>query len=1157
MVSAALARSAPMPALDPAHDSVHSLLAILYGSGGVDDASAQGLPHGAVAAEAASYLRSLSTLSLHDLRSQPDQLDFKAKDLDRQLSDLCITQTDAFIRLYQAEQSFVPALSSLSGNLDTLLTKSLPDLESAAAAFHEASQPCLHERQRIQALADEYERGSLADLLELPKLVETCVRARHYAEALQLGDHIATLTLGAFQGRHSSPQGLHSSLVAAPSKRSTVQGSGDRSDRHGEVLISLLYETWTHLSKMKMDLVATMQRPGLQLPSAKKAASLLRKLHTLGQHINPLSKLSLSVIASFPDLRLDPSQLCLCYLRARYRLLNESLDRIVGATIDVGAYLRRYIDAWREGLTETLGIATALFSGPDDMGSVSGGSSAVLTPSYLLSAYTCTALDKLRATLEAQLPRLGHPSSAFSGSTKNVASVEDSASMFAAVHTQLSYTSAALSRYGLDFGPMLVYAGTSHVAQKRAAPALDLLELSWLDVLRGQIAAAFQGCTATLPLDPSTRPSVKGERKSGPTMPSAWLISAPRSAELVALPISRINSIDLAFAPDAAVAHFPPFVALLNGIAAVFNGLRLFAPQRLAPLLQSTLEAQYVDLADRLLRYAEGIEAAEALSFSSGLVEAALSDGDADLFVDLSAEQHQSLELELRREGELAVLSRSLVAFDRLLVQWTTYVLQCGVYGRSCETATRLDAELQSSLARLVDFAERCEENRRRNGGRRSEEAKSRQAARLQRLEEEEQRRKAEEEERRCAEEAEAARLRKVQKEQERLRMEAEEKARTEEARRIAEEERKRKDDEEERRRKQEEERKRKEQEAERIKKEAEEEQKRREAEEAERKRRAAEEEAEKLRRQQQEEKEERRRKEEEKARHVAEEEERERKRQEVEVAAAAREAEEERQRQEHEEHRRKQEKQRLEAEDEERKWREAAEAERRRVEAEEAERREQEEEEKQRVERERAAQEKEREAKEQEERDKAVAAAAAAAAGAGAVVAAEKQRQLEGQEGQSMQGAEAAEAAAEHKPEDRPVKAETKRDEANMAPPLTTTATMTSLSSVKKTNLAEKLRLRKEQREREAAAAKVATSKQDVDQQPAQPSANEAGTADEEAAAATAKTGAEAAVNETEQATSKEAETAATPAEAKSHTTTSDASAAPCSEAGNEDEPA
>ncbi|CDS00213.1 hypothetical protein, partial [Sporisorium scitamineum] len=468
--------------------------------------------------QVASYIRSLSNFSLTDLKTQPQQLQSKSEALHQQLSELCISQTDAFVHIHHAEQQFAPSLSHFATRLDDLIANTLPDLQAAADAFVSASQPVLAERERVHNVADQYQRGHLSDLLEIPPLVQTCVKAGHHSEAIQLAEHLVNL----LKQSHEAP--------IAASSSDTLHGQRS-------TYLSLLIEALSHLASMKADLISSFSKTGLKLPAALKSVTILRRLNQFESSLPNLPDWQL-VLASaqaitnalVPQLSMTENQLCLAFLKARIRSFHSALDAMGSpSSFSSEAYLRRYIDLWRQEMADTLGMAFPLFIDHASSASLNqskdDASSDMVTPAYLVSSFATSGLQRLRDTVSVQLVtaanRVPLASSASAGSTSSTstANLEMLADTFANIHTQLSYASAALTRFGLDFGSLL-FAPTSDTDP--STRSLSTIETVWLDALTRSLDHIFSHTHAQLD---------EHLQKDG-ALPSQWLISSqlPSSA---------------------------------------------------------------------------------------------------------------------------------------------------------------------------------------------------------------------------------------------------------------------------------------------------------------------------------------------------------------------------------------------------------------------------------------------------------------------------------------------------------------------------------------------------------------------------------------------------------------------------------------------------
>ncbi len=632
--------------------------------------------------EVASYIRSLSNLSLSDLRNQPHQLQAKSDALHVQLSELCISQTDAFIHIHQAEQRFGPALESLASNLSDLIQKSIPDLHAAADAFLAQSRPALDQKKRIQNVADQYERGHLSDLLDIPPLVHTCVKAGHHSEAIQLTEHLIGL-LGAPETPVSDSQAIQ---------------HGQRS-----TYLSLLIETLSNLAAMKADLLAGFSKPSIKLPAVRKSVTVLRRLNHIQSSLARIPDWT-SIVASqlfsslIPQLGITENQLCLVFLKARIHSFRASLNAMGSpSTVNSHAYLRRYIDLWRQEMADTLGMAFPLFV--DDATSVQHGNEHadqddMISPAYLLASFATSGLDLLRRTVSAQLKAAAQRLSA-SASVQgdSSASLQAFAEMCSNVHTQLSYASAALARFGLDFGELLF--------SPVDLPDQDLtsMEAIWLDVLSRSLDDAFSYIHEQL-----------DQHTSGTdALPSHWLLSSQLSStalqELFTISASDAapSAYDDFARPNIELVDYPPFGRLLNRIMEWINALQIFAPVSLATPLLQRLDAHFSRVTERILA-----EIPQAITTSRGDATHTrlLDDDDAKSFLEhLDPEAEAEMSSALVRDRESAILAKTLRMWNASVVQWVLHVVQsCFSDDDSQNQARNEHVEMKTAWTKAHDW---------------------------------------------------------------------------------------------------------------------------------------------------------------------------------------------------------------------------------------------------------------------------------------------------------------------------------------------------------------------------------------------------------------------------------------------------------------------
>lgn len=697
--------------------------------------------------QVASYIRSLSNFSLTDLKSQPQHLQSKSEALHHQLSELCISQTDAFIHIHHAEQQFAPSLSTFATHLDDLIANTLPDLQAAVDAFVSASQPVLAERERIQNVADQYERGHLSDLLEIPPLVQTCVRAGHHSEAIQLAEHLVHL--------------LKQSQEPPTSTSSSHTLHGQRS-----TYLSLLIETLSHLAIMKADLISSFSKAGLKLPAALKSVTILRRLSHFESSLprlpdwqNLLISARSNPNALVPQLGMTENQLCLAFLKARIRSFYSAVEAMGSpSSFSSEAYLRRYIDLWREEMADTLGMAFPLFI--DEAPSASqrhrddDTSSEMTNPAYLVSSFATSGLQRLRDTISVQLVATSHRvQSASSASSGQTASLETLAETFANIHTQLSYASAALTRFGLDFGALL-FGPSDNSAADPSTRSLSTIESTWLDALTHALDRIFSLTHAEL--------DQNLQAHDGTSLLLQFLISSqlPASALEDLYGISAGTGVDSSVyddltRPNIELVDYPVIAKLLNRLLEWIHALQVFAPVNLASVLLQRLDVHFASISERLLAVPDSVANFDTATPRDGRL---LADDEAQsvlLHLDGDAETKQALQAQIVHDRKRAILSKVMAMWHSSVVAWTLNVVRTQIFDLDAEKGAATIAD--EVWVKAQKWIQRTHAQARENAKQRRADA----SARMKAVEEaeaqagaaaEETRRKAAEEARRRAE---------------------------------------------------------------------------------------------------------------------------------------------------------------------------------------------------------------------------------------------------------------------------------------------------------------------------------------------------------------------------------------------------------------------
>lgn len=707
---------------------------------------------------AQSYLSSLSSLSLSTIQSQPDQFKEISTSLESQLSDLCLKHVDSFIQVHNSIQSLTSnsnsnsnsnlpsststsndhpesssstsTLSDISSSLSSILNSHLPNLDSLSNQFKSNTSPSLANRNKALNLKEHYSgvytssnessRGGggggagLHDLLELPRLVETCILAKHYHEALKLGVHIAKLS--------SDPS------------TSKEKAEGVYQD---PVLISLKEETWNHFHRMRKDLLETLKRPEIKMSTVKRTLVYLRKLQELDVASGSRSKGS--------SLGIAEAQLCLVFLRSRFSNLKRSLEELTSSQTkskqargieQITNYLKSFIDSWRESVSETCSLAMSLFVDSNTSSETianSKGLNESPSPLLLISSFSAHSFTILKQVLEIEIPSLVPNPSSYSSNYDYSKSLELSANSLSTLFTQLSFVSANLGRIGLDFSQLLGIGIQSKVSMDNQGPFVKtLLSLFSIPIANStdELVNLLSNATS---LDQESFPAsifLSTNSRTSKTKTIQKLLQLGLSS------FSTMNSPNDMFNPSSnsknnPLIQFSPLISYLNSLISSFNALRLFplfsvkgsALQTLISSFKSIIKAldnYKIDLEERLNEFFED-SSRRNLKWDWDLPSFDLSE-DSKLYLSKSTSNINSDSnlLKRRAEIEFSILSRAIILFTENLIPWLLNGLNNGIYSDS-KILTPEEVGLLG-ITELNKWAREIETQRSRNEEERKEE---------------------------------------------------------------------------------------------------------------------------------------------------------------------------------------------------------------------------------------------------------------------------------------------------------------------------------------------------------------------------------------------------------------------------------------------------
>lgn len=352
--------------------------------------------------EEIQYLQTLPFKSLSELLETPSALSAHASTLSSSLANLAQSSYPSFLSLHSSSQTLSTSLDALSTSLNALLDDSLPALDNAANLFRSKVADGVTERVKARAVLKQ--KDTLKVMLEVPQLMETCIRNGMYDAALSLSAHV---------------------LSALP----------EEDKRQNALTISLRSAINSAHTSLRMTLLATLSNPAARLPALHKAATFLRRMEVLSE-----------------------PELALALLQGRTHCIKIALDGVNRefSFDDSLRYLKRYIECWREGVSDLIAQYSAIFlSGEYKTETSKGPTPSTLFPPCLQQLLHRHLLPQVEFRLHLVPPNA-----------------------LQAILTQLTYLATAMARAGLGFHSLLgpIFA---HAVRVQTTKALEAAGELW------------------------------------------------------------------------------------------------------------------------------------------------------------------------------------------------------------------------------------------------------------------------------------------------------------------------------------------------------------------------------------------------------------------------------------------------------------------------------------------------------------------------------------------------------------------------------------------------------------------------------------------------------------------------------------------------------
>ncbi|XP_059644338.1 conserved oligomeric Golgi complex subunit 8 [Cornus florida] len=137
------------------------------------------------------YVSELLSFTLDRLHKEPELLRVDAERIRRQMQEVAVGNYRSFISAADALLGIREEVSSIDKHLESMISE-IPKLTSGCTEFIDSAEQILEKRKMNQTLLSNH--STLLDLLEIPQLMDTCVRNGNYDEALDLEAFVCKLS---------------------------------------------------------------------------------------------------------------------------------------------------------------------------------------------------------------------------------------------------------------------------------------------------------------------------------------------------------------------------------------------------------------------------------------------------------------------------------------------------------------------------------------------------------------------------------------------------------------------------------------------------------------------------------------------------------------------------------------------------------------------------------------------------------------------------------------------------------------------------------------------------------------------------------------------------------------------------------------------------
>ncbi|KAI1303399.1 hypothetical protein EDD11_005340 [Mortierella claussenii] len=545
------------------------------------------------------YLNRLTSLPARALHNEPEKLREEQLKVERDMSELAFRDYKAFILVNDCKQDVQSTFETLGQHLDHF-QETVPKFVETLSGFTAKASPILERQHVFSSILATH--SQLLEVLEIPLLMETCVRNGYYNEALELSSHVQRLV-------------------------SRYPGIG--------IIQEIELKVAQGKEMMLVQLLAQLREP-LKLPVALRITGFLRRIGSFsgqlemvdeeeqyqqqqeGQKPATASSRRGNTSTSFGNssntnaalTEEDETPLKMLFLKSRGLYMNLQLSRIVFHKGDSFGYLKKYIDVTRECLFDIMTYYKSVFGNTTDnhtgyssllVSSTSSDSRGTHTPPvsgvvggeqhcHNQQKQHCWTTENLLADFVTYRTQM-----LFNILRLHIPQIHDTSAL-SSILTQLMYFGANMAKIGFDirylvtsFFEEAVIRIVGGAFQRGADEFLDSLggegrhSPDWLIPSQWMISSTGRGPTISS-LTTSTSTSLIMGRSSSSSDVSTELNGSSSSSSM---------------SPQSLLMDYPALAYLTNSYLTALNSLRLLAPLSLAiPLREILVDSlMRVDLA--------------------------------------------------------------------------------------------------------------------------------------------------------------------------------------------------------------------------------------------------------------------------------------------------------------------------------------------------------------------------------------------------------------------------------------------------------------------------------------------------------------------------------------------------------------------------------